>query len=873
VEDWAKMAEIGLMLDQYNKSDVYVRVTPLLRKLPYGRGKKGDTAGSNVLWIDRDVASTEIKETVLSRLKKFDPAPTMIVDSGGGFHAYWQLRAFVTDLDAIVSRNKWLAQRLGGDSCWDITRVLRIPGTYNRKHQDNVRLVALVHSDPEAIFELDRFGTANLEAAESVDFELDEEPLPENFLVSLPEVLRKRITTGEGAPVKEDGTIDRSKNDYGVIHDLLKLGYTLGQCMTVLLHPEWVSGEKARVTGPSYARITVAACSQHHSEEVATSKAKQLLLDPVIEAHLFVTDPKTGARRKMPILKGSEFVNICAEYLQTKEYRFCRHAEQPQGYIVTNEGDVITMDRSKTSDYHHWVYGVSGFTDEEKEHRILQAGLESHAINKGIPVKVVPWCHLVPGQHVFYLLLDKRGRKVLRVGPVDKPKVVLNCTDGVLLRKSQIPRDRVDIQWDPDVDLNSGLKKFVELFHQQLAVEPWARSLLTCYALALPLARGVNVQTLPVLHLTGPSGGGKSQTLRMLSAWLHGDGVVLVQTTAASYRSAASEILLPLDDVENMDQEQQQFILVGSTDASRQKSGGGTEDIVQQHAHLSVAITSINPFEGIAMRRRAFVVEVNHRLYPVEGFTELHWKQFIEHRSLLWSAYARWMHVDILPALHAVNLDAQARQVEGMIEAAEYKGLASFLSLMWTIGTRLNKRVQIFPPGEGQFENVMRGWLTVLKVDDAEEQESRNPILRGIRLLFDAVARGEHRDGWVTQFSANTPPSGIEKMTISTFLGKDWKLRVRYSHEDVAQAEWVALEGTATAWEETIRANMRTFDTTMKGSRFGQHFSNMVMPKPVFVPGQKEASPVPVSGLLFVRVKNLGAQKNDLGWRVIQALR
>jgi len=56
--------------------------------------------------------------------------PTLIIDSGGGLQAFWRLAgpASIAEVEAV---NRGLAERLGGDHCHNIDRLMRLPGTVN----------------------------------------------------------------------------------------------------------------------------------------------------------------------------------------------------------------------------------------------------------------------------------------------------------------------------------------------------------------------------------------------------------------------------------------------------------------------------------------------------------------------------------------------------------------------------------------------------------------------------------------------------------------------------------------------------------------------------------------------------------------------
>lgn len=124
------------------RRDVFVGVIPRRRR----RGGRRDLAEEGVVvWADCDGADS------LVALRRFEPAPSMVVASGSGAncHAYWLL-ARPAPLDVVERTNRRLAVALHADprSC-DAARILRPAGTANWKSNPPaaVRLLAL---DPGA---------------------------------------------------------------------------------------------------------------------------------------------------------------------------------------------------------------------------------------------------------------------------------------------------------------------------------------------------------------------------------------------------------------------------------------------------------------------------------------------------------------------------------------------------------------------------------------------------------------------------------------------------------------------------------------------------------------------------------------------------
>jgi len=107
-------------------------------------GKKADIAGATCLWADIDCVVNGQKIDVLLKLIGEMPAniqPSIVVHSGGGLHLYWLIDPVdiaSRDVDYVGElefANKFVGNLVGGDSVHDITRVMRLPGTYNNKRK------------------------------------------------------------------------------------------------------------------------------------------------------------------------------------------------------------------------------------------------------------------------------------------------------------------------------------------------------------------------------------------------------------------------------------------------------------------------------------------------------------------------------------------------------------------------------------------------------------------------------------------------------------------------------------------------------------------------------------------------------------------
>jgi len=124
------------------------------------KGDKSSVASISALWADIDAKNfSGSKPEALAQFQKLPPYlfPSVIVDTGHGYHPYWLLReAEVIELPHDILRleayMKGLALTLHGDSTSDLSRVLRLPGLVNQKDAKNPCLCHIIHWQPERRF-------------------------------------------------------------------------------------------------------------------------------------------------------------------------------------------------------------------------------------------------------------------------------------------------------------------------------------------------------------------------------------------------------------------------------------------------------------------------------------------------------------------------------------------------------------------------------------------------------------------------------------------------------------------------------------------------------------------------------------------------
>jgi hypothetical protein len=134
------------------------------------KATKGDIARFGALHVDIDCVDAndaDEKARILAQLRDFDPKPSIIIDSGGGYQAFWLLECFkkVTpeNIPMYEAYNRGLEQALGGDHCHNIDRLMRLPWTVNlpnkkKREQGRIRVLAqVVEADWDLLHDLDDF--------------------------------------------------------------------------------------------------------------------------------------------------------------------------------------------------------------------------------------------------------------------------------------------------------------------------------------------------------------------------------------------------------------------------------------------------------------------------------------------------------------------------------------------------------------------------------------------------------------------------------------------------------------------------------------------------------------------------------------------
>lgn len=126
--------------ENVGKLNIYFHVNRPMGELRK-KAEKTDIDALHYLHVDIDPRAgediQEERERALNILRAANPAPTIIIDSGGGFQAFWKLeepvplRGDLAAAEAAERYNIHLERLYGADNCHNVDRIMRLPGTIN----------------------------------------------------------------------------------------------------------------------------------------------------------------------------------------------------------------------------------------------------------------------------------------------------------------------------------------------------------------------------------------------------------------------------------------------------------------------------------------------------------------------------------------------------------------------------------------------------------------------------------------------------------------------------------------------------------------------------------------------------------------------
>lgn len=157
------IAAINTLFAEYDGKD-YVRLPEYAAFLPRHFVRLAPVEQRKAVRNAKEAAfylsPAKYKQRVLAELNHLEYAPSIIVDSGGGYHCYWLLRQTVpideaNRADIQATQHGWVQMTNGDPGAADLRRVLRVPGAHNMKpgFGDTPPQVQFIKSDFDLLYE------------------------------------------------------------------------------------------------------------------------------------------------------------------------------------------------------------------------------------------------------------------------------------------------------------------------------------------------------------------------------------------------------------------------------------------------------------------------------------------------------------------------------------------------------------------------------------------------------------------------------------------------------------------------------------------------------------------------------------------------
>jgi hypothetical protein len=261
------------------------------------KGTKKECLALTVLVTDLDYGTVghkkknrwQTREEAQAAIDAFPIDASIVVHTGGGFQVYWLLRepfgienGNYTQVEAIM---KGIGAVIGGDGgTQDVSRIFRIPGTFNIK-TDEPRPVKIISYNPDLVYDLADFAHYADQARTQEQARQEAPPRdgPQTTNVdelNLPAWAKGLIRSGDASGYEND----RSKRDHAVIGALKRAGCNLDTVEAIFqAHP---IGDKYREK-PTHGRAYLAASYEKVASTVGVgpepSSKSQKRQEPVTE--------------------------------------------------------------------------------------------------------------------------------------------------------------------------------------------------------------------------------------------------------------------------------------------------------------------------------------------------------------------------------------------------------------------------------------------------------------------------------------------------------------------------------------------------------------------------------------------------------------
>ncbi len=347
------------------KRDVYVGcgLAPADMGMDH-RCKAGEIAGIVGLWADIDIADAVHSksnlppdaEAAIWLAEGVGLKPSVVVSSGHGLHVWWLFNepwVFESEddrKDAQVLVASWGATlrakaRSKGwviDSVFDLSRILRVPGTMNLKTPDDPRPVSVLSLDPELRYnpgDFDRYlvdcnavegASKYYETVGALKLSADAEPPAEKFHIMCQNSEKFAPTWERQRPELNN---DQSAYDQSLANMAAEGGWDDQEITNLLIAHRRRGGGETKLRLDYYQR-TIAEARRWLDQMKARESAGAIRIDDMLES------VKSASEEDKP-RKRDELLDFLSNRIGARIVRFVKYGTEPPQYdLVTDRGTV-----------------------------------------------------------------------------------------------------------------------------------------------------------------------------------------------------------------------------------------------------------------------------------------------------------------------------------------------------------------------------------------------------------------------------------------------------------------------------------------------------------------------------------------------------
>ena len=429
--NWRIASEIPTNVDGLRKLNergynIYFGINP---RRAAGGSSNGDVLLARCLFVDFDnVALAEVRRRIDEASL---PTPTLILNSGHGYHCYWRLDEPLHDLEEWRNRQQGLIDALDSDqSIKDAARIMRAPGFMNVKYDDRAAC-DLVECDAARQYSLAEFPRAV------------QKPAP---------------TTRPNGPVNKDERknalryLRRLKPERADVYaDWLSIGmalHSVDDSESMLMEwdrwsrssSKWQDGASTEkwATFKSNGALTIATLHKMANEDTASNVRHSAQILPASNEA-----PTTQQLAELPLTDTGNAERLVARH--GGDLRF----SQALGWLCWDE--------------QRWKRDDTGEAERQAKHTVRELYSEAASLDDADKrQKLLAWAKSSESARYRHNLLDlAKSEAVVVVTPsqLDQDDFLLNVTNGTVnLRTGELrPHDRADlitklapVEYDPD---------------------------------------------------------------------------------------------------------------------------------------------------------------------------------------------------------------------------------------------------------------------------------------------------------------------------------------------------------------------------------------------------------------------------------------